>query len=163
MDSQLSVPRDVGRYPHKRMMPDDDTFLADFEACRWPLSKWHHREHIKLAYLYLRRSSFEEALSRIRNCIKAHNKFHDLPDSQTSGYHETITQAWFRLVQFVIDEDGPATDADEFYEAHPELAQKMTLRLLYSRKLIMSHKAKMEFCEPDLIPFPKRREHNTSG
>jgi hypothetical protein len=32
-------------------MIDDDGFLAEFEACRWPIEQWHHQQHIKLAYL----------------------------------------------------------------------------------------------------------------
>lgn len=33
-------------------MPDDETFLEQFEAGTWPLEDMHHREHVKLAYLY---------------------------------------------------------------------------------------------------------------
>lgn len=144
-------------------MPDDKTFLTEFEACRWPLSEWHHRDHIKLAYLYLCRYSFEEALSRIRDGIKAHNAAHQVPDSPTNGYHETMTQAWLRLVQFTIDEYGHTTNADEFYESHPELSQKKTLRLFYSRKLFTSPEAKAGFCEPDLTTFPTSKKRKADG
>jgi len=43
-------------------MTDDATFLAKFEAAAWPLEEWHHRQHIKLAYLYLVSHSFDDAL-----------------------------------------------------------------------------------------------------
>ncbi|MCA9154783.1 MAG: hypothetical protein KDA38_08350 [Planctomycetales bacterium] len=144
-------------------MHDDCTFLTEFEACRWPLSEWHHRDHIKLAYLYLCRYPFEEALSRIRDRIKAHNAAHHVPDSPAQGYHETMTQAWLRLVQFVMDEYGRTTNAEEFYERHPELSQKLTLRLFYSRELIMSPQAKMEFLEPDLTAFPTSKTRKPGG
>ena len=71
---------------------NDDVFLAEFEAGRLPLEQWHHQQHIKVAYLYLRQYSFEAARVRIREKIKAHNAVHQIPDGPTSGYHETMTQ-----------------------------------------------------------------------
>ena len=139
-------------------MTSDETFVSEFEACRWPLEAWHHREHIKLAYLYLNRYSFEDAFGKIRRGIKAFNTIHAVADSPTSGYHETITHAWLSLVKFVLDEYGPAASADEFYESHPELSQPKTLRLFYSRECIMSVAAKTSVVEPDLTPLPVRRK-----
>lgn len=136
-------------------MTDDDQFLAEFEACRWPLDQWHHQQHIKLAYLYLRRYPLAEAVERIRSAIKAHNAAHQVPESPTSGYHETMTQAWLRLVYLTLCEYGPAETADSFYEQHPELSQKKVLRLFYSRERFMSPQAKVEFVEPDLAPLPR--------
>jgi hypothetical protein len=138
-------------------MTDDEMFLQEFEAQRWPLEKWHHRDHIKLAYLYLERYPFDEAATKIRDGIKAHNAAHDIPDLPTSGYHETMTRAWLRLVDVTICEYGLAESADAFYELHPELSQKKTLRLFYSRERFMSPLAKYEFVESDLTPLPRSR------
>lgn len=137
----------------------DDEFLAEFEACRWPLDQWHQQQHIKVAYLYLRRYPFDVAMNRIRERIKAHNAAHHLPDLPTSGYHETMTQAWMRLVHLTLCEYGPAETADSFYEQHPELSQKKVLRLFYSRDRFMSPEAKVTFLEPDLAPLPRSRKN----
>jgi hypothetical protein len=134
---------------------NDDVFLAEFEAGRLPLEQWHHREHIKIAYLYLRGHSFESALERIREKIKGHNKVHKIRNLPTSGYHETMTQAWLRLVQLTLCEYGPAETADVFFEQNPQLSQKKVLRLFYSRELFMSPRAKAEFLEPDLTALPR--------
>ncbi len=136
-------------------MTDDETFLAEFEARRWPLEKWHHRDHLKLAYLYLLRFPLAEAAVKMREGIKAHNQARGIVDSQTSGYHETMTQAWLRLVAATIAEYGPAENADAFYERSPQLHEKKILRLFYSRELFMSPRAKREFVEPDLTGFPR--------
>ena len=141
------------------MAVDDLEFVRVFEACRWPLEEWHHRDHIKLAYLYLRRYPFDEALARIRAGIKAHNAAHSVPEGLTSGYHETMTQAWLRLVDLALREYGPAESADTFYEQHPELSQKKTLRLFYSRERFVSDEAKGRFVEPDLAPLPQSRRN----
>lgn len=139
-------------------MTDDEKFLAEFEACRWPLDQWHHQQHIRVAYLYLRRYSFDEAMSRFRERIKAYNAVHNVPDHPTSGYHETMTQAWMRLVYMTIFEYGPQETSERFYEQNPQLSQKKVLRLFYSPELFMSPRAKIEFIEPDLTPLPRAQK-----
>ena len=138
-------------------MTDDEAFIAAFEACRWPHDQWRHRQHIKLAYLYLQRYPFDQAISQIRERIKAHNAAHNVPNGPTSGYHETMTQAWMRLVHLTICEYGPAKTADEFYEQNPQLSEKKVMRLFYSKELFTSSRAKVEFVEPDLAPLPRSK------
>ncbi|MGZ4964164.1 MAG: hypothetical protein ACXWKG_10165 [Limisphaerales bacterium] len=138
-------------------MTADDQFLATFESGQWPRDQWHHREHIKVAYLYLRQYSFDEAVARIRERIKAHNAAQNITDTPTSGYHETMTQAWMRLVYLTLREYGPAESADAFYERSPQLSEVKVLRLFYSRELMMSARAKAEFVEPDLAVLPRAK------
>ncbi|MCI0365833.1 MAG: hypothetical protein L0219_18395 [Phycisphaerales bacterium] len=138
-------------------MASDAEFLEAFEARRWPRDQWHHREHIRLAYLYLRAYSFEEAVQRVRTGIKAHNAAHGVPDGPTSGYHETMTIAWLGLVEAMLAEYGPEENSEAFWDAHPELSQKKALRLFYSKERFMSPEAKTRFIEPDLAPLPRAR------
>jgi hypothetical protein len=135
----------------------DEEFLAAFESRTWPHAQWHHREHIKIAYLYLLRYPLDEAIARVRAGIKAFNAANQVPDGPAGGYHETMTQAWMRLVHVTLCEYGPADSADAFYEQQPQLSQKKTLRLFYTRDCFMSPGAKTEFVESDLTPLPKSR------
>jgi hypothetical protein len=91
----------------------------------------------------------------MRASIKALNAAHRVPDEPTRGYHETMTQAWMRLVHLTLLEYGPADTADLFFDQNPQLSEKKVLRLFYSRELMMSPRAKAEFVEPDLAPLPK--------
>ncbi|MFN0135989.1 MAG: hypothetical protein ACKVS9_07710 [Phycisphaerae bacterium] len=138
-------------------MLSDDDFIREFEARRWPLERWHHRDHIRLAYLYLREETFDQAADRLRAGIKAHNAAHGIVDAPTQGYHETMTIAWLRLVEVILAEYGPEPTGEAFCDAHPELLQKKTLRLFYSKDAFMSPQAKAAFVEPDLAPLPKAR------
>lgn len=140
-------------------MPDDETFLEQFEAAAWPLEEWHHPQHVKVAYLYLRRFPFETALARMRAGVKAYNNARKIPDSLLGGYHETMTQAWMRLVYFTLCEYGPAENADAFYELNPQLSQKKSLRFFYTKELFMSPQAKAEFVNPDLTPLPQSKKN----
>jgi hypothetical protein len=136
---------------------DDEVFLRRFETALVPREEWHHREHIKVAYLYLLRYSFEEAIGLMRAGIKRLNAAHGTPETPTRGYHETMTQAWLRLVHVTLREHGPGRNATDFYEQHPELTQPKVLRLFYSRELINSPEARAGFVPPDLAEFPVPR------
>jgi hypothetical protein len=136
-------------------MMDDETFMATFEAAAFPMDQWHHREHIKAAYLYLRRHPFDTALERMKASILALNAAQHVPETPGRGYNETMTQAWLRLVHCCLTQYGPAATADRFYEEHPELSQSKILRLFYSKALLSSPRTKVEFVEPDLAKLPE--------
>jgi hypothetical protein len=136
----------------------DEEFLRAFEDCTWPFEQWKHRAHIKVAYLYLRRWPYAEALRKIRESIQRYNAATSTPESLERGYHETVTVAWLKLVDFTLCEYGPAANADEFLEAQEHLLNRKALRFFYSRDQIVSWRAKAEFVEPDLAPFPQSRK-----
>lgn len=144
-------------------MTSDEGFVSAFESQQWPQFRWHHRDHIRLAYLYLLEYPFDEALHRIREGIKAHNAAHSVEDTPTTGYHETMTVAWMRLVEMVLLEAGQAESGDEFCDTHPELMQTKILRLFYSKDRFLLPRAKTEFVEPDLTPLPVARCQQTNG
>lgn len=73
---------------HKKII-----LVAHFEAATWPLSEWHHRQHIKIAYLYLREFPLEVAVERMRTGLRAYNAANQVPEGVDRGYHETMTQA----------------------------------------------------------------------
>ena len=139
---------------------DDETLLAQFEAGTWPLDQWHHRAHIKIAYLYLSRHSLAAATKKVCSGIRAYNAAQQMPESLIRGYHETMTQAWLRLVYLTICEFGPEAGADEFVDQHNQLLSKRALLLFYSSDLIMSAEAKHRFVEPELAPLPRSKKEN---
>ena len=136
---------------------DDQTFLLQFENCTFPIDQLGHREHVKLAYLYLRQQSLEMAIERMRTSLQVYAAAHNTPHELDRGYHETITLVWMRLVHLTLGEYGPADSADQFYDQHPQLWQAKVLRLFYSRDRLMNWDAKRQFVEPDLAPLPKPR------
>lgn len=139
-------------------MSDDDTFLEQFESTAWPLSDWHHRQHIKIAYLYLCRYPLDAAIAKMCAGVKKFNAANKLPEGQDRGYHETTTQAWMYLVHCTLQEFGPAESADAFVDKHTQLLSKRALLFFYSRDYIMSWEAKQRFVEPDLTPFPRSKK-----
>lgn len=110
-----------------------------------------------MAFLYLRAEPFDAALARIRAGIRALNRANRLDDGLTSGYHETMTVAWARVIAATLEVHGPRDDAEAFIAANPHLLAKSLLRLYYSRERIVTEVAKARFVEPDLAPLPEAR------
>jgi hypothetical protein len=135
-------------------------FLVAFEART--LDEFHHRDHVKIVYLYLRRYPLDDAIVKVRAGLKALAVAWNAPvDDLEKGYHETMTQAWVRLVHMKLGECGGMESADAFCDRQPQLMQKSYLDTFYSRQCLMTWPAKREFVEPDLAPFLTARERSS--
>ncbi len=141
--------------------PNDDEFLTAFEART--LDALPHRDHIKVAYLYLRRYPLDDAIAKVRAGLQALAIAWDAPvDNLEKGYHETMTQAWVRLVHLTLNADGAAECADAFCDQYPSLIQKTLLDVFYSRERLVTWEAKRQFVEPDRTPFISARSGGKS-
>lgn len=136
----------------------DDEHVKAFEELTLPFKRWTHRAHVKVAYVYLSRHSFDEALSRIRSGIQAYSLRDGVPESESSGSNETTTRAFLHLIAATMRayvRTHPAGCADAFCNTHPQLMTRHALWLFYSPQRRMDPRAKTEFVEPDLAPLPK--------
>jgi hypothetical protein len=136
---------------------DDADLLHQFESLTLPFAQWTHRAHVRVAFCYLREFSFEESAARIRTGIRAYNAANNVPDGPTSGYNETTTIAFLRLVDATMRAYGsvmPTADSEAFCNMHPHLMHKEVLRLFYSPQRRMHPAAKAQFIEPDLTGLP---------
>lgn len=132
----------------------DEEFLRHFEATTLPHSEWNHRAHLKVAFLYASRFPFGEALEQMRRGIQTYNQAKGIETTPTSGYHETLTQVWFRLVHAAMRQEGEWKGTEEFLERNSQLLEKRSLLYFYSRDRILSGEARSAFVEPDLVPLP---------
>ena len=136
----------------------DPDLLSHFESLTLPFDQWTHRAHVKVAYLYLCKHPFDEALRRLRAGIQHYNAHNDVPESPTSGYNETTTHAFLHLIAATMrayGETHPCDTADAFCDTHPQLMTRHALRLFYSPERRMHPDAKTMFIEPDLAPLPR--------
>jgi hypothetical protein len=129
------------------MSPDEADFLDRFEAAAIPKEEFDHRAHVRVAWLYLRRYGLEEAGDRMAAGIRRFAAAH----GATGKYHETITQAWVRLVAASI---GDQREFADFVAANPELLDKELPNAYYSAERLWSDEARRAFVEPDRRPLP---------
>jgi ribosomal protein S18 acetylase RimI-like enzyme len=134
---------------------DDETLIREFEAHTLPFSEWRHATHIRVAWNYVTRYPLEEALLRVRQGIAAYNAANKVEETELYGFHETITQAWLRIVADHVARYGPCADSEAFLKEQPHLAAKSLLRCFYSRERIVTPEAKKAFVGPDRAPLPE--------
>lgn len=128
----------------------DQDFREAFESLEIPKELFHHREHVRLAWIYSCRFPREEAVSRMVGGIKAFAKHH----GADGKYHHTITVAWMRLVRHAAFSAPPAPDFNTFAAAHPELLDPRLLEAYYSKVRLQSDAARHTWIEPDLRALP---------
>ncbi|MFO0936187.1 MAG: hypothetical protein U0798_06700 [Gemmataceae bacterium] len=131
-------------------MSDEELRIA-FEACTLPKADWTHEAHVRMAWIYLSTRSYEEALESIRAGIQKYN----LSLGNTSGYHDTITVAFARLIKSSILQ-SPGDNFPGFHARCPGLFRKSPSPLApyYSKERLASADAVSSFVEPDLSPLP---------
>ena len=132
----------------------DDRALWDaFCESRLPTDRWTHREHLRVAWMYLDRYALDEAHLLMRVGIIRLNAFHALVETAQRGYHETLTRVWLVLVAKVRTTATEET-SDAFVDAHAGALGRDAVLSHYSRDRLMSVRARAVFVEPDLAPLP---------
>ena len=125
-------------------------------ACDLPRAAWTHEAHLAATtYLLLRRPEID--LDRgLPDIIRRYNESVGGVNSDTAGYHETITRAYLHGVRlFLADADrGAALHllVNELLRS-PMGRRDWPLRF-WSRGLLFSVDARREFVAPDLEPLP---------
>jgi hypothetical protein len=106
----------------------DSEFLAAFDS--GSLAAFHHRDHVRLALLFVQRYGMPEAEQRLAAAIR---RFAEQA-GQSAKYHHTMTVAWVRLAARILD--------------------KTALDTYYSPTLLQSDRARQTWVEPDLARLP---------
>ena len=131
----------------------DEDFLRAFEDLTFPADQFHHREHIRVAWLYLKSSDATRAAERMTAGIRRFANHH----GATQKYHHTLTLAWMRLVAAALVETPEGQTFQQFLGEHAELADKDLLKKYYSSELLQTIAAQEGWVEPDLQPLPNLR------
>ncbi len=94
----------------------DQEFVEAIEACTLPGSEFTHRNHIRLAWLYLTRYAPEVADQRIAGTIQRYAT----SLGAAKKYNHALTLSWMRRVESAMGAT-PAQDFETFIAAHPDL------------------------------------------
>jgi hypothetical protein len=131
----------------------DEDFLRAFEDLSFPADLFHHREHLRVAWLYLQCFDASRAAERMAGGIRRFANHH----GATQKYHHTLTLAWMRLVAAAMVEMPEVKTFEKFMAAHPHLSDKNLLAKYYSNDVLQSVTAREGWLEPDLQPLPNLR------
>ena len=131
----------------------DRAFLNAFESCALPAAQFHHRDHVRLAFIYLTLHDLETALDLMRSGL---HRFLAHAGAPATKYHETITRAWLLAVEHFMREAGPIGSFEEFAARAPRLFAPGAMETHYTSERLESDEARHRFVEPDREPIPPR-------
>ncbi len=119
-----------------------------------PKPEWTHAAHFAAALFVVRRHG-SEAERVMPGLIRAYNEATNTPNTDTGGYHETITLASLRAARFMLG-------------AHPDAALPVVLEALMAREFgksgwllaywrqetLFSAQARRNWVAPDIRQLP---------
>jgi hypothetical protein len=126
----------------------DKELIDHFEDGTLPDECFHHREHVRIAFLYLTKYPVLEVLQvfsrTLRKFAEARGKPH--------FYHETITWAYVFLIQERVARAGTNQTWEDFACSNPDLLlwKEGILTRYYRAETLMSDMARAVFVLPDL-------------
>jgi hypothetical protein len=128
-----------------------DEFLSAFEAGTLPRSRWTHGAHLLTGACYLHALGEAAAIDKMRLCVRRYNEAVGGKNTDTSGYHETITIAWIKLLAGLLRKVEPVERA-EFAALAVERfeSDRNILSRYYDFDLLASVEARTSWIEPTL-------------
>jgi hypothetical protein len=123
--------------------------------CTLPYSEWTHGAHFAAALWLLRHPDALSAHGGIESIIRRYNEAVGVPNSDTRGYHATITLASLRGSAAFLARQPDAP----LHRIHAELmtsplGQSRWLLAHWSEPRLMSVAARRAWLDPDLVPLP---------
>ncbi|MGE0044115.1 MAG: hypothetical protein AB7H88_02895 [Vicinamibacterales bacterium] len=111
------------------------------------LAEFHHADHIRMAWLYVRECGLEEAIARFSRDLRHFAAAKGAPGL----YHATITWAYLALIA-ERDAQAPGAAWDTFAQANPDLFawKPSVLDTYYSEARLWSDEARARFVMPDI-------------
>lgn len=127
----------------------DDEILALFESAEYPADQFNHQAHLTVAYLYLLRHPFEEAMERTKRGLRHYIGV----TKPKNGYHETLTIFWVKIIHAAMSHHGAEDSHLHFFGLHNHLLGKRLPLLFYTPPALFNQHASEHWVEPDLNPL----------
>lgn len=121
---------------------DDRELLTRFEDCTLPPAEFTHRNHVRVAWLYLREAPVLDALTRFVASLKRYAG----SLGASAKYHETITFAFLFLIHERMQRE-PWDTFDAFADANADLFANV-LERYYAKEVLASDLARTTFVLP---------------
>lgn len=124
-----------------------DSLLAAFRAHTLPKFEWTHEAHLIVCWCVLRDHDVDETVDDLRDAIRSYNKATGGSNTQSSGYHETLTRYY---VEAVAQFAGQPLSA---VLSSPTCTREAPARH-WTRELLFTAEARAKWVEPDVAALP---------
>ncbi len=132
-------------------LEDVHRLRAGFDNHTLPGSEFNHTAHIAVGAMYVCELGPEAALAYLRQAIPPYNESQGGQNTDTSGYHETLTRFWVdRLAEFVTALPPGLTAAQRSLAAVEAFGTRSKLHEeYYSFDVVKSLEARKGWIPPD--------------
>jgi len=132
-----------------------DRLTAAFVACTLPAAEWTHEAHLRVGLWHRLRMPAEASLDTLRDRIRRYNESLGNENTDTDGYHETITRFYVILIDRFVAAADVTRDIDQLAD---DLIAHLGFRGLpldyYSSDRLFSVEARRAWLAPDLAALP---------
>jgi hypothetical protein len=137
----------------------DQELREQFERGTLPNEGFRHREHVRMAFLYLTEYPALRALQMFSEALQKFAAAHGKPQL----YHETITWAYILLIRERMARAGRPEDWEEFARNNADLLRWKdgVLQKYYRAETLTSDLARTTFVFPDRCGWHERDRGNT--
>jgi hypothetical protein len=119
-----------------------------------PKAEWTHYAHLRAGLWHVLHYGAAQAMPLLRERISAYNDSVGTANTDTSGYHETITRFYVTLIDRFLADKDKRSDIDALANALIAAHGDRRLPLYhYSEKRLFSVVARRSWVEPDLRPI----------
>lgn len=141
---------------HHTYSDEDQRYLDLFTTCEIDPAEFHHKQHLRIAYVLIIKHGVAGAIDRVRDGIL---RLLDHIGVDNSKYHETITCAWVMAVNHFMHISRSADCFESFIERNPALLNVAMMNSHYSGNRLKDEEARCRFIPPDLEPIPDHEEN----
>jgi hypothetical protein len=129
---------------------DIEALIRDFEARILPKACWTHQAHLVVGLWYLTHHSPDDALAIVRQRIRAYNEAAGTANTDSSGYHETLTRLFLSgIAAHLSTHSNESLPTSVALLLQSPLVHKDWPLSFYSPERLFSVAARHEWLEPD--------------
>ena len=135
---------------------DTESLVRLFLDRSLPKPAWTHVAHLRVGLWHVRRFGADLAVDLLRERISRYNEAVGTANTSTSGYHETLTVFYVKLIDAFVGADASLEQEAGTLERRLLEAvgdRELPLRY-YSRECLFSTEARRQWVAPDLQPLP---------
>ena len=128
-------------------------FIHHWEARTLPKEHWTHAAHVAVCAFYTFTHGPADALRRMRVGIPLYNLAVGGQNTEDSGYHETLTVLWAKVIAEFISAHNFATPFEAVQATVLEYGEQRKLHeMFYTFNVVQDRRARREWIPPDKLP-----------